>query len=260
MQWLIEHMSATDDNDTALLKTFADTGRTHLAIKQIPFTETLLGMEQLDPTQPALIYGSTQIVEKVWKQYGGQVETFYDPAWFDPRNWVGKRPDLLNEDVFEITVAELRSKWVDKPTFVKSVTVKALNGMVLEPDKHDWDTWLIEHSELNGSDLLVLSPVHRIEREWRFFVVDGQVVTGSTYRRDGYRAKMHPVSPAAWAAADRAVKEWLPSKNIVIDIARTWSGKYKVVESNAISSSGFYSSNVPKLVDALEAYALSVKA
>ena len=56
------------------------------------------------------------------------------------------------------------------------------------------------------------------------------------------------------AAADKAVLEWMPSPNIVIDIARLSTGEYKVVEFNCLSSSGFYSSNVEKLVQCLEAY------
>lgn len=268
MHWLIKHMSSTtahdlemrqlfnvaDENDLKLLSVFNNTNRSHKEIKQLPFTEELFGMEQLDTSKPALMYGSCQIVEKVARQYGSHVETFWGEGWFDPMNWVGKRSDLLNEHARLTTVRELRDRWIDEPTFVKSVKVKALNGMVIDPEKSDKDPWLIEHSGLDGDDLLILSPVHKIEREWRFFVVGGLVITGSTYRRDGYRAPRHPVSKEAWAAADRAVQEWMPSANIVIDIARTWAGEYKVIEFNCISSSGFYNSNVEKLVDCLESY------
>jgi hypothetical protein len=255
MQWLVEHMSATDDNDTALLKTFGETGRSHFELKQIPFTQELIGLEQIDPNQPALIYGSTQIVEKVARRSGHQVLTFWGADWFDPSKWCGKRDDLLNPEVKTVTARELRANWVSEATFIKSVDVKKVTGMVLEADKDDHDTWLIEHSDLDGDDLIITAPVVRIEREWRFFVLEGKVVTGSTYRRDGYKVRRHTVSPAAWAAADLAVQKWMPSPNIVIDIARTWGGEYKVIEFNCLSCSGFYSSDVPKLVEALESYA-----
>jgi hypothetical protein len=254
IQWFVEHMSATDDNDSALLKVFEETGRPHTEIKQIPFTTELLGFD-LDGS-PALIYGSCQIVEKTFNA-GLPIHTFWGTDWFDPASWVGKRSDLLNEDVRTTTVKELRAKWVDEPIFAKSVRVKALTGMVLEPDKHDHDCWLIEHSELDGDEPILLSPLHKIEREWRFFVIEGEVVTGSTYRKDGYRAVRWPVSPAAWEAANKAVKEWMPSQSVVIDIGRTWAGKYKVIEFNCLASSGFYKSDVKKLVERLEAYAVT---
>jgi hypothetical protein len=61
------------------------------------------------------------------------------------------------------------------------------------------------------------------------------------------------VSSEAWAAANRAVKEWMPSQNITIDICRTRAGEYKVVEFNSINSSGLYRSDIGKLVDVLVA-------
>ena len=83
-------------------------------------------------------------------------------------------------------------------------------------------------------------------------MIDGEVVTGSTYRKDGYRSVFHPVSSVAFDYARFAVKEWMPNPTIVIDIARTREGEYKVIEFNCINSSGVYNSDVGKLVDALE--------
>jgi hypothetical protein len=191
----------------------------------------------------------------VSRQSNHHVETFWGSDWFDPNTWTGKRSDLLNEQIRMLTVAELRADWIEDVSFIKPVRVKAFTGMVIEPEKADHDNWLIEQSEMDGGELLVMSPVHKIEREWRFFVLEGEVITGSVYRKDGYRAQRWPVSPDAWAAARRAVKEWMPSQNIVIDLARTWDGEYKVIEFNSISSSGFYNSDVKLLVERMEAYA-----
>lgn len=77
-----------------------------------------------------------------------------------------------------MTAAELRRDWIQEATFLKSV----------EPKKHSG---------------MVLSPVQKIDQEWRFFLVDGQVVAGSQYRHDGVRRLNEPVAPAVWEQARR---------------------------------------------------------
>lgn len=257
MQWMIQDsaipLGCVDDNGARLAQTLTAAGKPFIAIGMIPFTHEVTGLHDADPAAPTLVYGSTQTAAKIadWTTFRPGV--FWKDSWWDPRTWVGKRSDFLNETMRTITVQELRQTWVDELTFVKSVGVKYLTGMVLEPVKEDHDNWLIEQSVLDGTDELVMSPVVKLEAEWRFFVVDGEVVTGSMYRKEGIRRRNLPVESQVWEAAARATKEWMPSPNIVIDLALLSSGEYKVVEFNCLNSSGFYNSDVSKLVDALEA-------
>lgn len=256
MQWLIQDTNVPimhiDQNGVRLLEAVKERNLSWHAIGQIPFSYEPTGMEEIDLTQPWFLYGSTQMTEMAASWPCQNPGVFWGDGWFDPRNWVCKRSDLLNEHCRTVSVRDIRSRWVDEPMFAKSVTVKALTGMVLEPTKEDKDIWTIEHSDLNGDDQLVLSPVVTIDREWRWFVMDGEIVTGSTYRKDGYKSIRHPISVEARSAAERAIKEWMPSENIVIDICRTREGEYKVVEFNSINSSGFYNSDIGKLVDRIE--------
>lgn len=205
-----------------------------------------------DPDMPSMFYGSCGLAAKVatWEKFRPGV--FWQEDWFDARCWRGKRPDLLNEEFAMTTVADVRQCWVSEPTFIKSTKVKGLTGQVIEPDEEDRARWIDENVDLPDDMELIATSCVTIDREWRFFLVGGEVITGSTYRKDGYRCINHPVSAEAWEAATRAAKEWLPSPNIVMDMARTRSGEYKVVEFNSLNSSGFYKADIAKVVTAVE--------
>jgi hypothetical protein len=257
MQWLIQNTGISpmfvDEQAAKVLYAVKERNLPWAAIGVIPFTHEITGLDEADPCAPTMLYCSTELASLAasWDTFRPGV--YHREEWFNPTNWRGKRSDILNDNLREITVRELRDRWVDEPTFVKSVRVKKLTGMVIEPVKQDKDYWIIEHSDLDGNEILVAGPAIRLEREWRFFAVNGDVVTGSTYRKDGYRSIFHPVSAAAWDHARDAVKEWMPNPTIVIDIARTDKGEYKVIEFNCVNSSGVYNSDAGKLVDALGA-------
>jgi len=87
--------------------------------------------------------------------------------------------------------------------------------------------------------------------ETRFFVVDGKIVTGSLYKRGNKVIYDSNIDPDVQKFAQEMVDFWQPNRAFVIDIALTPDG-CKIVEINNINSSGFYASNVNKIIDAIE--------
>lgn len=256
MQWLIQCTDLPDTHTFALLKEVKSRKLPFVGIGVQHFTNIITGLERADENLPTMFYGSTQLIEMISSWHNYSPGAFYNKDWFDPRQWQGKRSDLLNENQLQITVKHLRSNWVDEPMFIKSVEPKLLTGMVIEPVKDDYDNWLIEQSELDGDAAIVISPAQNIELECRFFVVEGNVVAGSTYRSMGARMIRKPIDIDMFNTAVAATKQWMPSPNIVIDICRLRNGGHKVVEFNSINSSGFYNCNVGDIVDAIEAHYL----
>lgn len=257
MQWLIENPNvpeyAVDHNSMQLLDVIKQKGLPWYATGIIPFTHEITGLDDANPKAPTMFFGSTQAAAKIARWDTFRPGVYWKDTWWDPRNWIGKRSDLLNDVIHTVTARELRQHWITEPMFCKSVGVKDMTGDVLEVDKKDKDNWTIELSHLDGDAELLLSPPVRIEAEWRFFVVDSKVITGSMYRRDGLKRRMLPVEPEVWEAADRAVQKWMPGRTIVVDLALTETNEYKIVEFNSINCSGWYNSDVSKIVDALEA-------
>lgn len=106
-------------------------------------------------------------------------------------------------------------------------------------------------TDIHKDKYLILSEPKTILAEYRFFVVDKKVITGSLYKIRGQLITSDSVDTEAMSYAQEMVNLWTPSAAFVIDIALTDKGP-KIIEVNNISSAGLYKSDVSKLVIAME--------
>lgn len=137
---------------------------------------------------------------------------------------------------------------------------KSYSGQVM--DWENFDDWRNKVVALEGEenslttlqpdDRIVIAPLTTIYSETRFVVVDGEVVTGSLYKMGNKVWYSDEVMPFIQEFAQKMVDTWQPDRAFVIDIADTDEGP-KVIEINAINSSGFYNINMGKYVAAIEA-------
>ncbi len=251
MQWLLLDFKHEDPTVMGYAKALEQKGISFHSIGIIPFTYEITGLEGIDLGRPSIFMGSCQMCEAVSK-WSVKPGVFWNSDWWDPNEWPKHRDDLLNQEINNLTVADIRSDWTKEVLFVKSIKEKVLTGMILEPEKEDRDNWTIDYSHLDGTEKLISAPYYKIDAEWRFFLVDGKVITGSMYRRDGTRCRNYPVPKEVWDIADEKAKGWLPYPTVVMDIALTRNHGYKIIEFNSINASGVYSSDLSKLIDALE--------
>jgi hypothetical protein len=103
---------------------------------------------------------------------------------------------------------------------------------------------------MRGVDLVACASVKKIFAEYRFFVVDGDVITGSLYKRGNSVYYSDQVEAGAWEAARAAVALWTPNRAFALDVAQGADG-FKVLEINAINSAGFYALDMGKFVAAI---------
>lgn len=109
---------------------------------------------------------------------------------------------------------------------------------------------------LEGSTLVMVSPVRKIFREYRLWVVDGYIVTASLYKEGSTVRYSDQVDKAVldWALPftghPMLYGNWAPARAYVLDVFETEEG-YKIGEVNCINSAGFYAADMQKLVDAL---------
>lgn len=108
---------------------------------------------------------------------------------------------------------------------------------------------------------IVVSKPKKVTEEWRVFMVDGEVSTGSLYQRDNV-AKQEPLPQDVIEYAKDVARLWSPAKIFTLDIGR--SGGYqeydesgepytdpvglKVIETGSFNSAGLYGSDATKLV------------
>jgi len=114
------------------------------------------------------------------------------------------------------------------------------------------DSNFVRHKhEAKADTKVMLSPVKKILSEFRFFVVDGKVVTSSQYKMGGKYYTNSCVDPYLTDYAQAMVDIWQPARAFVIDIFNSELGP-KIGEINNINCSGFYDCDVSKLVEAIE--------
>ncbi len=257
MHWYIQSNGLPFAWETPMLEAIQRKGSPWTAIGIIPFENTITGIDK-GISNPCMFYGSTKLIEIVADNPEWHPASFYKSEWFDPRYPVAYRQDMLNERFETITVGDLRRNWVAEPTFVKSVEVKVLTGMVLEPEPDDWSCWLEERADIPDDVLLVASPYRKMDKEWRFFIVKNEVVAGSIYRRDGYSCTNEPITDDMWKRAQELADVWLPHETIVMDVGIFRNGDLCVIEFNALNSSGTYRSDCDRIVEALESNYMGV--
>jgi hypothetical protein len=135
---------------------------------------------------------------------------------------------------------------------------KAFNGQIFNEEsflqfKEKIKNNLIRSQVLNLKTKIVIAPIQTIYKEFRFFIVGNDVVTGSLYKQGGVMSLSPDVDIEALNYVKKQIEQWKPAEMFVIDIAMTPNG-YKIIEVNNLNASGFYDINVEKLVMSIEDY------
>jgi len=168
---------------------------------------------------------------------------------------------MLNRDARFCTFGDLA---FEGEMFVRPVhDSKSFTGMVIASEKMTaWKDRVVAVSNdgfatLRPETEVTYASVKDIELEARFFVVDGQVITGSSYRSLGRQIMYqrveynNPLMRPMLDFAQRMVKRWSPDRAFVIDIAQV-DGVYYVIEINCINHAGFYACDMCAVLKAVE--------
>ncbi|MGF1340697.1 ATP-grasp domain-containing protein [Streptomyces flavovirens] len=161
-----------------------------------------------------------------------------------PADWTARLPrEFTRRDIRAVPIGEAYG--LRRPAFVKSPNDKSIAALVYA-----------DGSRLPGPDavdpgtLVLVSDVILFRTEYRLFLLDGRVHTGSRYAEDG-RLRPGPLSAGALtfgAELLSAAGAGLPSA-IVVDVGVTDSGAWAVVEANAAWASGCYHSDPGRALD-----------
>lgn len=97
---------------------------------------------------------------------------------------------------------------------------------------------------------MVIGTPRDIVAEYRFIILDGEVITGSQYIRDGRIDVRVDFAPDCAEFAEVAAALYAPDRIFTCDVAETPDGP-KVVEYNSFSSSGLYACDGREIVRAV---------
>lgn len=222
--------------------------------------QEILGIPDTWDNKCVVVYGSVQFTNKVSKQKG----RYFTPGVYNREknlsfaSYAAHHGDILfNDDFYVLPYGEFvrRSKQkFEKSVFIRPVSVmKSFTGFVIKPEdlKHELNS-LEKLLHVNEDELIVVASEKKIMSEYRFFIVDNEVITGSQYSWDNILDVRLDVHPKALETANIIAKrQWQPDTVYVCDVAINEDGEGRLLEMNAFSCSGLYAADTEKIVKAV---------
>lgn len=133
--------------------------------------------------------------------------------------------------------------WLEEEYFVRPLEdTKSFNGGVYNKNT------------LHFKGMVLYSSLKHISREYRFFVIDGKIITASLYKVNGRLEQSSIIDDGALHFAQHMISKF-NYPGYVIDIA-TVNNNHKIMELNCFNASGFYDINLYKYIMAIEDYYL----
>ena len=134
---------------------------------------------------------------------------------------------------------------------------KSIAGTVFE--REQFEEWRERVMRVQGSDttikaddLFMMAPIRKIFAEYRLYVMDGKIATGSRYKLGSRVFYTTDLDPAMLDYARARIAEFCPRRALCLDIAHIEGDEpYKVIETNAISSAGFYACDMQIFVNSI---------
>lgn len=260
MKFLIQDNMLNDDNSHKIKDAVVD--YPHEFVGMIPFSDEITSANPIIGTD-YIPYGSTSFIIKSAEL--GFKGLHFDLKQFNYQEAVKNRKDMLNngsivklEDCINILETKApESEWFVRP----SEDLKQFSGQVMNAkDCAEWlkDRMLCASSgsyQLSKDTMIVLAEPKNILAEWRWFIIDGKVISGSLYRKQRQLYKKHETDADIIKEAQQLADGWLPSPCCVMDTAIIEeSSDTKIVEFNCINASGFYDNDISAIFKTLWEY------
>jgi hypothetical protein len=254
MRWIVEKNIYAANGEDHFLTALKELNVDRLLVDYIPFSH------EIDPvptqTENVIVMGSTNMIKAV-KGLGWTPGVWHsDEFRFESyREHFGK--DFLNADGEVMRFGDVA---LTEVSFVRPCEdLKSFAGGLVHPERQqEWMDSIVRYNDamedggLSLETPVVVASVKDIIAEYRFFVVNGRVVTGCRYRLYGMASYHAAVEiDASWDFAQMMVDQWQPATGFVIDIATTPEG-IKVIEINCLNSAGLYACDAKKIIAAIE--------
>ncbi len=261
LRWVIQNNLGSSQEIQALIDACTKLGAEVCPVRVLPFSEDL---PKVGTDKPAIFYGSARFVAQAKASKRWSPCAWFDEEVFRYSQWSAHYTGhLLNEG---LKVQALREAVRNTPfapdalVFVRpDGDLKSFGGQVMR--MQELTQWcnkleqLDDAAQLHAGTPVIVGHTQQIHHEWRTFMVDGKVCTGSHYRADG-RLDIHPEIPQKVKDfAQHIASLWQPARVFTLDICAT-ANKLAVIEINGFNSTGFYASDIAAIAQAASQVAL----
>lgn len=253
MHWVIQENMFWDAAVERLAEALRRLEIPHTLAKVIPFGG---GLEvDVEMTGPVVVVGSMSLAHYA-VQRGWSPGAWINAERFGYQAYVEAFGELmLNHDAHAVRFADALDHDMESFFIRPDDDGKLFAGTITNRARFaDWQakiasadlTWTI-----TPNTKVIVSSIKTIITETRFIVVNGDVVTGSVYRRDGRTLYDSVVSPDVEIFARKQAQLWTPDRVCVLDVAETDDGM-RIVEFNNFNSAGWYECDVLKIIAAID--------
>lgn len=226
--------------------------------KIIPFIGELIPSPQ--PNQNAICFGSYSM------KYEAE-RLNLTPGVFDLESqdfnvqikyW---KDHMLNHDskIYKLKDNTIINDWDDDELkFIRPINdSKAFSGTLYSMD--DFLTWQtnicdlqLDFGDIVTPDMLIqIARQKEIWKEHRFWIVNGEIITASTYNIGGKSVYKEVIDDNLFEFVYDKIRLYQPHNAFCIDVAETPNG-LKIIEINTLNSCQFYAADLQKLIIALE--------
>lgn len=263
MHWIVQENICQEKKWGELISSL-DRLNVHFSIhKVVPFSGELIPPAVVPAGSKVFAYGSISL-EEVCKRNNWHPGVIDIPNFSEQiEHW---KYHLLNHDATlwslqMLAYARLPDVYGDTVFVRPTDDSKFIKGQLMTRDEvYEWARKVVYLKEDDGSGAidhtfsdLMICERKNILSEARFWIIDGRVVTYSTYKigRNFTQSKML-VDQDMISFAGFITSGWEPAKAYCLDLCRTEESEIKIVEINNINSSGLYDCDTQLLVSAIE--------
>jgi len=174
------------------------------------------------------------------------IPLFNGNCLFDTRENVEKSIGKYVESVGELSSGRI---------FIRpSSGLKPFTGMVFISREPYWSNdWKRVRMGTKPEDILLIArPVgheDRIVAEWRFIAAEGEIITGSQYKKESKSDYSSSFEEQALELAKATAKVYQPDPMYTVDICKNAQDNFSVMELNSFSCAGLYGCDVKPVVE-----------
>jgi hypothetical protein len=256
MKWVVQNNFRSDADDPNWIKKACDKfGYKFEGFKVIPFSDCIPKVTD----EPTFFYGGTGWINKIFEKYPNHHGIFFNPISVFSY-WVNKYGNkALNYDAMTTTFEKVVSENYpdDRKFFVRPESdLKEFSGSIMSfGEIKEWSQKIFTDVSDLGNLPIVLGEPYGLAYEWRLFIVDGKVCTGSQYRTYYIRNTSPNIPQEVIDFAEEQAKIYSPTPVFVMDVCKSGEELY-VIEIGCINSAGFYDSDIEKIVYDVSNYVL----
>lgn len=272
-QWLIQSSGIQDDEFRRTCDALKELNYNFVDFGMVPFTECLTNLESIT-AENLIARSGTKFVKvategKITDIHDKPIDNTrfanaidYNQQNFDQLYYNTLGLPLLNADTKIFKYSDVKdTEFYDSYFFKPTNDLKVFNACIVYEGQTlaSVITSGMHQKFDEANETVLMTTLKHVKEEFRFFVVNQEVITGSRYYVDGElnKAPYEDIPKDIRDAADEYAKLYRPADIFVMDLC-TIDDDIKIVEYNCWNASGFYMSDLNKLFEAVQTFKVNM--